>query len=224
MGITIERDGDLAVITMDDGKANAMGPTYIQALNGAFDAAESDSAVKAVILTGRDGVFTGGFDLKIIQNDPEAVPAMINAGGAMVTRMFTFPKPFIIAATGHAIALGAVYLLAADTRIGRSGAYRVGLNETAIGMVLPAFAREVAAYRVPKAKLTEAALQSKIYNHEGAVDAGFFDEVTSDPLPTAKSKALELTQLPGEIYALQKKAMRADTVRRIEEAQARSEG
>ena len=66
---------DIAIVTMDDGKANAFGPNMIAAVNASLDRAADDA--RAVLLTGRPGLFSGGFDLKVIRSgDAEAAKTM----------------------------------------------------------------------------------------------------------------------------------------------------
>ena len=109
--------GSVAVIAMDDGKANAMGPDMIAAVNDALDRAESEAS--AVVIIGREGAFCGGFDLKVIRSgDAVAQVAMTTAGAHLALRLYGFPKPVVMAATGHSVALGGFLLLAADHRIG----------------------------------------------------------------------------------------------------------
>lgn len=214
MSFSISKEGDIALITMDDGKANAMNRTSLAALGTALD--EAQDQAKAVVLAGRDGVFSGGFDLKVMKASPEQVPALVEAGGRMALRLFSYPRPLLLAATGHAIALGAVFLCCGDARFGRRGPYKVGLNETAISMVLPNFGLEVAGYRLPRAKVDEAVLQARIYSHEEGLEAGYFDSLSEDPVAAAMAKAAELAQLPIETFAAQKLALRRATIDRIE--------
>ena len=132
-----QMQGDVAVLTMDDGKANAVSHAYIDALSEGLDRAEEDA--KAVVLLGRVGVFSAGFDLKEIAKGPAESKALVDRGAALLFRLFTFPMPVVAASAGHAIAAGALLLLASDTRIGVGGDAKYGLNETAIGMSLPPF-------------------------------------------------------------------------------------
>ena len=64
MTATLKIDNDIALITMDDGKANAINPTMVASLNAALDTAEKEA--KAVVLMGRPERFSGGFDLKMM--------------------------------------------------------------------------------------------------------------------------------------------------------------
>jgi len=58
MSATVEITNDIALIRMDDGKANAINFDMLAALNSALDTAEANA--KAIVLTGRDGRFSGG--------------------------------------------------------------------------------------------------------------------------------------------------------------------
>lgn len=103
----------VAVITMDDGKANAANPAMLDGLNEILDQAERSAS--AVVLAGRSGVFSGGFDLKVLKSgDDSAAREMMRKGGAIAGRLFGFPIPVVAAVTGHAFALGAVMAMASD--------------------------------------------------------------------------------------------------------------
>lgn len=187
-----ERDGDVAVITIDDGKANALSHATIDAVTAAFARAESDA--KAVVLAGRPGRFSAGFDLSVMQSGPDAVRALVRAGAELTLRVYTFPRPVVIACTGHALAAGAILLMAADVRIGAAGEFKLGLNEVAIGMPVPVFATELARDRLSRRHLNAAVSLATIYDPEGARDAGYLDTVVAPEsvLTSASARAAEL--------------------------------
>jgi len=217
MSISLQMHGDVAVITMDDGKANAASAARMRELNTVLDVAEASA--KAVVLAGRPGVFCGGFDIKTMQGgDQAARDEMVKAGRDTAIRLFQFPLPLVIAATGHGLALGAVWLLCADTRIGEEGDFKFGLNETAIGEVLPPFGYEPAKLRMSPAQLFTATVQSRIYDPLGAKEAGFLDEVVEagGAIKAATGIAAQLGQLPTEAYFGNKKAIRSQAMERIE--------
>ena len=141
--VTYRRDESIAVITMDDGKVNALGPTMQQALNDALDQADSDD-VGAVVIAGNDRVFSGGFDLKVLTSG-EIQPAidMLRGGFELSYRLLSYPKPVVMACTGPAIAMGSFLLCSGDHRIAAPG-YNIQANEVAIGMVLPYAATSLA--------------------------------------------------------------------------------
>ena len=198
----------IATITLDDGKANAVSHTLIDALNTALDQAESEAT--AVVLLGRSGVFSAGFDLKEIQKGPDAAAALVGRGAEMFYRLFNYPLPLIAGCTGHAMAAGAFILLSCDTRVGVRGDFKLGLNETAIGMSLPVFGLELARNRLSKRHLTAAVVQSRLYDPASAIDAGYLDETVDVGELEARCHELAtgLSALPTAAYARMKRDLR----------------
>ena len=208
--------GSVAVIAMDDGKANAMGPDMIAAVNDALDRAESEAS--AVVIIGREGVFCGGFDLKVIRSgDAVAQVAMTTAGAHLALRLYGFPKPVVMAATGHSVALGGFLLLAADHRIGVTGDFNVGLNEVAIGMSLPPFALMLSRARLGHRFLTGAALNATMYTHEQAIPVGFLDEMVApgDLRSVAIAKAEALGALDATAFQRVKQDLRGGDIKAV---------
>ncbi|MDE0052921.1 MAG: crotonase/enoyl-CoA hydratase family protein [Gammaproteobacteria bacterium] len=210
---TYELIDHVAVVTMDDGKANVFGPDMIAALNSHLDRAAEEA--KVVLLTGRPGLFSGGFDLRVIRGDDEDVARNMTRGGArLLMRLYGLPQPLVIASTGHAVALGALCLLTGDYRVGADGDFRIGLNETAIGLALPPFAVMLADERLSRRHLARATLGATIFSPEDAKDAGFLDEVV--PLEKLRESALdvarEMVDLDGFAYAGTKQGLRGNAI------------
>jgi enoyl-CoA hydratase len=207
----------VAVISMDDGKANALSHQMIGALGQALDRAEKEAA--AVLLVGRDGKFSAGFDLPTMRSGPDGVKGLVLAGAELSLRMFLYPRPLITACTGHALAAGAILLLASDLRIGAAGDFKIGLNEVAIGLTLPRFAVELARARLSKRHFTAAASRARIYSPERAVDAGFLDSTApaADLVATAFAQAAELAALPHPAFRDTKRREREASVALIRE-------
>lgn len=220
--VSYRQEDGIATLTMDDGKANAFGPAMIAALGEGLDQAEREA--KVVIVTGRPGVFCAGFDLNIIRGDDEAAKqAMRSAGEELVLRIYLHPQPVILASSGHALAAGALLLLSGDYRLGAEGDFKIGLNEVTIGLPLPPFGLELARDRLSKAALTQATLTSRIYNPQGAVEAGYLDATAApDALAaTAKNLAQQMLALDGDAFAATKKRLRRQILDRIREGVAR---
>ena len=208
-----ELSDQVAIITMDDGKANAFGPDMIATVDAHLERAGGEA--KAVILTGRPGIFSGGFDLKVIRGgDAAAGRAMSLAGARLMMRLYGLPQPLVVAAPGHAIALGAFCLLTGDYRIGIEGDFRIGLNETAIGMSLPPFGLMLAQERLSKRHLARAAIGATLFGPLEARDAGFLDEVVAvaDLPAAARAAADRLVALDGASYAAVKNALRGESI------------
>jgi enoyl-CoA hydratase len=190
--VQYERTGDVALITFDDGKANALSHAAIDAIGAHLDHAERDT--KAVVLAGRPGRFSAGFDLSVMKAGPDGVRALVKAGAELCLRLYTFPRPVVVACTGHALAAGAIMLMSTDVRIGAAGEFKIGMNEVAIGMPVPVFAVELARDRLSRRHLTAATTLATIYDPTGALDAGYLDRVVEADtvVDTAVARATEL--------------------------------
>lgn len=209
----------IAVLTMDDGKANAMAPAMSGALNAALD--QADGEAQAVVIRGRPGVFCGGFDLRIIRGDDEDLKAkMRTAGMELALRLYQSPLPVVFACTGHAVAMGAVLLLAGDARVGVAGDFKVGLNETAIGLALPQPALELARDRIPPTELTNAVICANLYTPDAAVGIGYLDKAVAAGVfeDTVMTTARALGELDRTAFATTKQRLRQATVDRIRAA------
>src|SRR5438309_5115025 len=134
-------DDDVAMIAMDDVKVNVLSPAMLGELDAALDRAVADRAV--VVVTGREGVFSAGFDLPVLRAGGSVALAMLRAGFELAQRILSFPSPVVIACTGHAVAMGVFLLLSGDYRIGGAGPYKVTANEVAIGLTMPRAAVEI---------------------------------------------------------------------------------
>ena len=216
MSVSLNISDDIALITMDDGKANAVSNTMLEALEHALNEAEQEA--KAVVLAGRPGLFCAGFDLKIMKGgSDEDRAALGDRGGWIVHRLYSFPKPTIAAATGHGIALGALFLLGCDVRVGALGNYHFGLNETAINLPLPIFGLELAEARLARDRMVEAVLQARLYQAKEAVTVGYLDYAVTPDKVIAESTniARELAAIPSEAYNENKQLMRRQTLSTI---------
>ncbi|MSV59727.1 MAG: crotonase/enoyl-CoA hydratase family protein, partial [Actinobacteria bacterium] len=168
----------VAVITMDDGKANAMSLALQQAIHAALDQAERDAA--PVVLAGRPGILSAGFDLKTLAASGQPAVDMLNGGLELAIRLLSFPHPVVIACGGHAIAMGVFILLCGDYRIGVRGNFRYTANEVAIGMTMPFSTIEILRQRVTPAALTRSVLLAEIFTPDNAVETGFLDLVVDE--------------------------------------------
>jgi enoyl-CoA hydratase len=173
INVTIENN--VHIISLNNGKVNAISPEVITQINSALDDAEQQGAV--VMLTGQAGIFSGGFDLKTMKQSSEAAIALVTAGSTLARRMLAFPTPIIGVCTGHAIAKGAFLLLSCDYRIGCVGEFKIGLNEVTIGMTMHQAGIEIARNRIPRNYLSRAVINAELFAPDSAVLAGFLDQV-----------------------------------------------
>lgn len=217
MVATLDMRGDIAIIQLDDGKANAVNHAFLDAVNACLD--EAEQKAKALVLVGRPGRFSAGFDLKYFQSStPEESAGLVRRGGELALRLFRFPMPVIGACTGHGIAMGAFMLLSCDFRIGVEGEFKIGANETAISMILPHFAFELTKARVAKTELSRAVIEGHLYDPHGAVKAGFLDEVVPADalLDRVMARAEQLAALPTKAYTGNKLGVRKESIAAIE--------
>ena len=173
--VSLTIDNKLAEITMDDGKANVLSHSMFEQLEEAFDVAESEK--KIVLFRGREGLFSGGFDLKEMSKGPKEAIALTTRGSQFARRLLAFPTPVIGFSTGHCIAMGAFLMLACDYRIGLDGEFKIGLNETLIGMTMHEFGIELARYRIPLDYFNRSVINAELYSPNGAIKAGFYDSI-----------------------------------------------
>ncbi len=133
----------------------------------------------ALLLTGREGKLSAGFDLSVMTSGEEAMQGLVRSGAELLVRWYASPLPTVAACTGHALAMGSLLLLASDTRIGAEGPFKLGLNEVAIGMGLPIFAVELARDRLSPRAFTAATIQGQVYDPAGALEAGYLDRLVA---------------------------------------------
>jgi enoyl-CoA hydratase len=195
--VRCEISGSAATITLDDGKVNALSLEMQAEINAALDQAEAANA--AAVIVGREGRFSGGFDLRVFSSgDAAAGMKMLRGGFLLAERLLSFPTPVVIGCTGHAIAMGAFLLLSADYRIGAAGQFKIQANETAIGMTLPTAAVEITRHRLAPAHYQRALILAEEYApDEIAIEAGWLDGVApaADVVAVAQAKGAELAAL-----------------------------
>jgi enoyl-CoA hydratase len=208
-------DGKVATITMDDGKVNVLTPAALSALSGALDRAEQDGAV--VVLSGRPGVFSAGFDLPTLRaGGPEGL-AMLKAGFSTAARVLAFPTPVVVACTGHAIAIGVFLVLSGDYRVGADGPFKLTANEVAIGLTLPTAAIEICRQRLAPAPFNRAVVLAETFGPEDAAAAGFLDRVVAPDalLSTAQGIAADLAGLDMQAHRATKQRVRGESLAKI---------
>jgi enoyl-CoA hydratase len=180
-----------AVITIANGKANAISHEVIEGINLALDKALEEN--KVVVLTGQPGIFSAGFDLKVMTKSAESAKELVTKGSKLSLRMLSFTKPIIAACNGHAIAKGGFLLLSCDYRIGVEGDYKIGLNEVQIGMTMHHAGIAIARAKLAHTYLDRSVNNSEIFNSKEAVKAGFLDVLVSeDELMSSAIKAAAL--------------------------------
>jgi len=213
-----DREGGIRVLTLDRPPANAIDETLLVDLAAALDAAATDDAVRAVVLTGAGAFFSGGFDFRAARRDGAASLRVHTLYRDTHRALLALRKPTLAMVRGHAIAGGLVLVLACDYRLGLDGDYRVGVNEVAVGAAFPPTALEIVRLRLPHARASELVLGAALYPAGQALRLGVVDEL----LPaerfeeTVLRRAARLAAFPREAYAHAKAALAADALARID--------
>jgi len=215
--VTFAEEEKYCLITLDDGKANAVSFTLLEQLNAALDKAEA--AGRPVIITGRPGKFSAGFDLSVMGQGGEQMMKLVAGGADLACRMLQFPTPVVLAVTGHALAMGGIMLMCADYRIGTAGEFKLGLNEVAIGMALPHFGVEIARARLDPAHFELSVNCAYLYDADGAVEAGYLDEAmdSGQVMARAKAVAIQLSALDMDAHHRTKARARAPLMAALDE-------
>ena len=208
-------DNGIATIRIDDGKRNALSPSVFDQLYRAFDRAESERAI--VIITGRDDVFSAGFDLKVMKRGGTPALTMLRRGYSLPARVLNYPYPVIAACNGHVFAMGVFLMLSADYVIGTKGDFKVSANEVAIGLTMPRVAAAMLSHRLAPAAYQRAVTLSAYFPVEEARAVGFFDELveTADLLETATNRAGQFAELDMTAHTASKRRIRKKLVSRI---------
>ncbi|AUC16123.1 enoyl-CoA hydratase [Tenacibaculum sp. SZ-18] len=176
--VHLTTDENYAIIKIANGKVNAISHEVIDELNECLDTAEKEERV--VIITGQSGIFSGGFDLKVMTKSQDAAKELVIKGSKLSYRLLSFPTPVILACNGHAVAKGAFLLLSADYRIGTAGEFKIGLNEVMIGMTMHNAGVEIARGKLTPVYFQRSVSNAEMYNPEEAVTAGFLDIVVPE--------------------------------------------
>jgi len=213
--VQYDLQNQVATIRIDDGKRNALSPQVFRDIYGALDRAESDRAI--VIITGRESVFSAGFDLNVMKRGGIDAIRMLRAGYALTARILSYPYPVIAACNGHVLAMGVFMMLSADHVIGSRGDFKIAANEVAIGLTLPRVAAAMLRHRLNPAAFQRAATLSAYFDVDAALRAGFFDELV-DPvelISQARARAKEFSALDLVAHTATKRRMRAALIRKI---------
>ena len=211
-----DRDGGVRVLTLARPPANALDETLLAELGAALDAARTDDAVRALVLTGAGPFFSGGFDLAAPRRDDDGARLLRALYRDTHVKLLAFPKPTLAQVGGHAIAGGLVLVLACDYRLGAEGDYKVGLNEVAIGASFPRIALEIVRLRLPHPRAAELLLGAALYPASQATRLGIVDELmpAEKLADTVLRRAARMGAFPRLAYAHTKAALVEDAIRR----------
>lgn len=216
---TLSQEDEISIITLDDGKANVFSEEMTQAINDCLDKVPTDSG--SLIITGRPGMFSAGFDLKVIASgDVPKIKKMSLSGFKLLSRIFSFPRPVVAACSGHGIALGTFLLCCCDYRIGIKGEFLLGANEMKTNMVIPTPILELIKFRISPSHKYRSILGAEMYQLDKAIGAGLMDQVEEAEtlMDAAIEKAKDLATMGNPSYTLTKALFIKDVADRIDSA------
>jgi enoyl-CoA hydratase/carnithine racemase len=217
----LRHDGDIIEIRLARPPVNALDPDLCRALRAGIDDAVAEGA-KALVLSGNPKVFSAGLDvphLLSLGDDRTALTAGWNAFFDATRALAAAPVPVVAAITGHAPAGGCVLALCCDYRImGKSEdparPFRIGLNETAVGLVAPTGIQHLMERTVGKHRAGVLLATGELVDAEKAFAIGLVDELVAADEVVARSIAwLEsLLQLPRKPVLATRAISRADMI------------
>ena len=213
---TLTTEGDVSIITLDDGKANVFSSAMSSTINQLLDEVPNDKG--ALLITGRQGLLSGGFDLKTMTGgEAKDIIEMTVNGFKLLARIYGFSRPVVVASSGHAIALGAFLLCCADYRVGAKGKYLVQANEHRNNMSIPIPILEISKSRISKRHWHRAILNAEAYPIDQSVEAGYLDEVVDEVelMKRAMEIATDLATLGHPHYQMTKDLDQKDILERI---------
>lgn len=213
--LTATETAETLELRIDDGKANVLTATLLAEIRGqmARFAAKTSQGSGVLVIRGRPGILTGGLDMTVLTRGGEDAARLRYEAAHFLNDFFNFPGPTIMAATGHAVAAGAMLLASAEYRIGVQGDFRIGFNEVAAGLPLPDLALELARFRLSPRLLPRATVGAHMHTPQEAIEAGFLDEVVDiNVLDDAVAQAIQhWCALGGDAFRITKQQLRAPT-------------
>jgi enoyl-CoA hydratase len=208
--VTITRslgEDGVARLHIDDGKVNAFDLPFFDELEARLDDCADDAAV---VLIGREGVFSAGLNTKVLAGlDEVGLRELLETFGRAMLRAWLEPRPLIAAVTGHAIAGGTILAMTCDHAVAADG-FRWGLTETTIGFPIPRFVLAIASGNVRADRLDDLVLPGRLVDTAEAVEAGYADVccAPTEVVERAIAHAHRLAVLPRRAYAATKRRLR----------------
>jgi enoyl-CoA hydratase len=169
----------IGVITIDDPPANTYSYEMNQQLDAAILAARMDKSVHVIVITGGgDKFFCAGANINMLKNaDPTFKYYFCLHANETLLRLEHTPKLVIAALNGHCVGGGLEIAMAADIRIARKDAGKVGLPEVTLGVLPGTGGTQRLSRLVGKSKAIELMITGKTFSFDEAKDMGIVNEV-----------------------------------------------
>jgi enoyl-CoA hydratase len=215
----IERtdQGDVAVLRMAHGKANALDLELCNALTAELEVYRQ-SAAKALVITGTGGMFSAGVDLVRVANEgAQYVRVFLPAVNRAFETLFSLLKPVVAAVNGHAIAGGCIIACAADHRLMARAGGRIGIPELLVGVPFPVVPLEIVRFAVAPPNLQSLIYRGATFSPDDALQQGLIDGVVEQEslMERAIAVARAMGAIPSSAFALTKRQLREPVLERI---------
>ena len=215
--IDLSYRGEVAVLTMAHGKANAFDLELCEALTARLEECR-DWSTNAIVITGGGSMFSAGVDLfRVVKSGADYIEAFLPAINRTFETLFTFPKPIVAAINGHAIAGGCVVACAADHRLMARGTGRIGVPELLVGVPFPTVALEIMRFAAAPRHVQALLYGGATFLPEQALTQGLVDTVVEPEalLDAAIAAAEDLAARPPAAFAMTKQQLREPALNRI---------
>jgi enoyl-CoA hydratase len=215
-----EMRGDVLVLRMEHGRANALDLELLEGLAARLGEIEASPA-RALVLTAGGAIFSAGVDLfRLLDGGRPYLDRLLPALDGALRRLYTFPRPVVAAVNGHAIAGGCILALACDHRILADGPGRIGVPELQVGVPFPPLPLEIVRAALPAPAAQEAIATARTYDAREALARGFADELAPPErlLDRACEVAAALGAFPAAAFALTKRQLRRPALANVDAA------
>lgn len=220
--IEMTQQGEITLLQMVHGKANALDVEFCEALTARLTALRS-APTRAVVLIGTGQIFSAGVDLlRLLDEDATYLQAFLPALITMFETVFFHPQPVVAAVNGHAIAGGCVLACAADHRVMSLHPGRIGVPELLVGVPFPTMALEILRSVVAPPQLHTLIYGGATYTPEEASHLGLVDDIVEPQEMRARAvtTAERLLTIPAPVFALTKQQLRQPAMERLQAARA----
>lgn len=212
--IHLHKEDNITVVRLELNSRNSFSLTDIMELTNIVDQLDDDQSVKGIIIVGTGKVFSTGGNLSEFKNldTEEKINDFFKSMDILIMKLFSFNKPLIVAANGHAIGLGFLIQICADCVVSyRNSKIKFGLPESKIGLIVDKVMIELLNWNNINGKiLSNLILRGELFNIDEAINLKAVDLLTneSDLIEFSKQHLFSLLQDNPVTFSVNKKLIR----------------